>query len=64
MGIVGWVGEETYAAVEAPDAVMFEDVDESAEHAFWAIRSACLEADLRIVRSHGRLARKKIWGCV
>lgn len=38
----------TYTAVEAWDAVCFEDVDEGAEHASRAIGRAGLEPDLEL----------------
>lgn len=43
-GVMG----EIYAAVEAEEAVVAEDMDESVEHAARAIGGACLEADLNL----------------
>lgn len=39
---------ELYAAVEAEEAVVSEDMDEGVEHAARAIGGACLEADLSL----------------
>ena len=52
LGIVGdhsFVGKETYTTVESYEAIIFQDMDEGAEHALRAIWSAGLKADLRSV---------------